>query len=230
MSITERLERCHECGEPVEVYASTCAACGASLVEAKLTLFRELRDTGAMTDEAFEAAVDVLREGPLEAPEVRGGTERKQLTDLTLADLARCPVWEFAIDEEGEPGQDEETLRPRGGPSPVDPSDGLFLVAARLTTADGTQLGGYVMTSDARDEAHSPTVLTEAGETVPFWYGIVKPSRTNLEDAYRTLGKDASELFPIRVEALVPTTSGPLVSEINGFGYYDKWPDVRVLT
>jgi hypothetical protein len=41
---------------------------------------------------------------------------------------------------------------------------------------------------------------------------------------------DASNLFPLRVEALVPTTSGPLVDEINGFGYYDKWPDVRVIT
>jgi hypothetical protein len=62
MSANERLERCHECGEPVEVYASTCAACGANLIEATLK--------------------------------------------------ARCPVWEFAIDEEGEPGHDEETLRP----------------------------------------------------------------------------------------------------------------------
>jgi hypothetical protein len=40
MSVSERLERCHECREPVDVYASIC----------------------------------------------------------------RCPVWEFAIDEEGEPG------------------------------------------------------------------------------------------------------------------------------
>jgi hypothetical protein len=161
--------------ETVEVYASTCAACGASLSEAKLKRFRELRDTGAMTDEAFEIAGDVLQGGPLE-------------------------------------------------------TDGLFLVAARFTAADGTQLDGYVMTSDAGAEAQSAAVLTEAGETVPFWYGIVRPSRTSLEDAYQALGKDASDLFPVRVEALVPTTSGPLVAEINGFGYYDKWPDVHVIT
>jgi hypothetical protein len=86
------------------------------------------------------------------------------------------------------------------------------------------------MTSNGGDVAQSPTVLTEAGETVPFWYGIVKPSRTNLEDAYQALGKDASDLFPLRVEALVPTTSGSLVAEVNGFGYYDKWLDVRVIT
>jgi hypothetical protein len=37
---------------------------------------------------------------------------RKQVYDLTLDDLTRYPVWEYALDEEGEDGQDEATVRP----------------------------------------------------------------------------------------------------------------------
>src|SRR5262252_1978828 len=37
---------------------------------------------------------------------------RKQVFDLTVEDLDRYPVWEFALDEEGDEGQDEATVRP----------------------------------------------------------------------------------------------------------------------
>ena len=42
---------------------------------------------------------------------------RKQVYQLTLDDLERTPVWEFALDEEVEEGQDEATVRPVEGPS-----------------------------------------------------------------------------------------------------------------
>src|SRR5882724_9722481 len=37
---------------------------------------------------------------------------RKQVYELTLEDLVAFPAWEFALDEEGEPDQDEATVRP----------------------------------------------------------------------------------------------------------------------
>src|SRR5205814_561097 len=37
---------------------------------------------------------------------------RKQVYNLTAADLSEHPVWEFAEDEEGTEGQDEATVRP----------------------------------------------------------------------------------------------------------------------
>jgi hypothetical protein len=48
-----------------------------------------------------------------------GSRVRKQVYDLTVADLEQHAVWEFALDEEGEEGQDEATIRPyesRGPP------------------------------------------------------------------------------------------------------------------
>jgi hypothetical protein len=52
-----------------------------------------------------------------------------QVYGLSLADLERFPVWEFAFDEEGEPGQDEATVKPRPHLADgVDPDEGLFVV------------------------------------------------------------------------------------------------------
>lgn len=37
---------------------------------------------------------------------------RKQIYEITLEDLLQFPVWEFALDEEADEGQDESTVRP----------------------------------------------------------------------------------------------------------------------
>jgi hypothetical protein len=46
---------------------------------------------------------------------------RKQVYELTVEDLRQHPVWEFALDEEGEEGQDEATVRPFVSSGSVDP-------------------------------------------------------------------------------------------------------------
>ena len=149
--------------------------------------------------------------------------ERKQVGDLTLGDLARCPVWEFALDEEGATEwSDEETLRPRPDIETPDPSDGLFVLAARFRARDGTEFAGYVTPDEAGARAEAPHVVNEEGQQVAFWHGMRKPSRAELDSAYQALGRDSAELFPLRVEAVVPTTRGSLVDEIVGFGYLDR--------
>lgn len=50
---------------------------------------------------------------------------RKQVTDLRPDDLAPYPIWEFALDEEGEEGQDEETVKPRPDLDRADPAEGI---------------------------------------------------------------------------------------------------------
>lgn len=68
---------------------------------------------------------------------------RKQVGDLRPGELARFPIWEFALDEEGAPGQDEETVRPRPDLTVADPADGLFIARARFIAKDGTRYVGY---------------------------------------------------------------------------------------
>jgi hypothetical protein len=76
---------------------------------------------------------------------------RKQVTDLTLDDLRQTPVWQFALDEEGEPGQDE--------------------------AADGTRFSGFA-SPKAADENFSeqPTIITASG-FVNFWRGMAFDER-----------------------------------------------------
>ena len=69
---------------------------------------------------------------------------RKQVYELTAGDLEQRPIWEFALDEEGEEGQDEATVRPWTGNQPLDPADGMFVVRAVFELADGTKLTGYL--------------------------------------------------------------------------------------
>jgi hypothetical protein len=226
MSSVDELERCHACGGAVEIYAAACPECGTALTEEKLKTFRRLRDDDFLTEVAFEVVEQLLREG--NAPFDRGAADatqargpRKQVTELTIEDLSQVSVGEFALDEEGQPGRDEETLRPRRDLTVVDPTAELFVVSARFTAADGTVFQGYVTPSDEGDDAESPTILTQTRGSVYFAHGIVEPNRTELAGAYAALGKRASELFPIGVETLVPTTSGRLASELHGFTYLD---------
>jgi hypothetical protein len=74
---------------------------------------------------------------------VRGVKTRKQIYELTLRDIHRFPVWEYAMDEEGRPGQDEATVRPVEL-SDVDLRSSSYHVRARFTLADGTELLGLV--------------------------------------------------------------------------------------
>ena len=130
--LTEQLERCPFCGAGVEVYVRSCPACSHELVEEKSAVFRKLRDAGTVSAAAFDEIVRLLESGP-EAIDARASSSRirKQVGDLAPSDLKEYPTWEFAIDEEGEEG-DEETVRPRPEVKFVDPAEGLFIVRAEF--------------------------------------------------------------------------------------------------
>ena len=69
----------------------------------------------------------------------QGVRVRKQVYELTLEDLSRFPIWEFKLDEEGEEGSDESTVRPYTASGPLDPKERMFVVRAVFTLADGSR-------------------------------------------------------------------------------------------
>jgi len=88
---------------------------------------------------------------------------RKQVYDLTSADLATSPVWEFALDEEGEDGQDEATVRPYLLRRGLDLDAGMFVVRALFVLADGTIMTGYLtppVQGDAGLGTLQPVIVT----------------------------------------------------------------------
>lgn len=150
---------------------------------------------------------------------------RKQVTDLTPEDLRETPVWEYALDEEGEPGQDEETLRPCPGVEKVDPKKGIFVVATSFQAADGTRFSGFA-TPVVTEEDHSeqPTIITDTG-FVNFWRGMAFDER-KLDEAiaagYDALKRSPAELFPLHWEMGVRVKGGSSKGELRGFGYLRK--------
>lgn len=161
-----------------------------------------------------------------------GARIRKQVYELGPEDLDAAPIWEFALDEEGDPDQDEATVKPRPDLDRADPRQGMLIVRAEFITADGTRFDGYVTPQhEAASFSTHPTIVTAGGQ-VGFWLGGFPPSPGRLEHAYAMLGKTASELFPIRYRALVPYEGVPLEGVLDGFMHKESpgGEDVVTLT
>ncbi len=159
---------------------------------------------------------------------------RKQIYELTVEDLNRFPVWEFALDEECVQGQDEATVRPCEISGPLDPSDGMFVVKASFTLADGSKVQGYLtppVTADDSLGTLQPVIVTAAGQ-VMFWCGMRVPSPNELAQQYRSLGRDANHVFPIWFESQVDLVGEKLHGRLLGFMVLEDWETqkVRVVT
>lgn len=145
---------------------------------------------------------------------------RKPVCDLSLGDFDQCPVWEFALDEEGEEGQDEATVRPYLKDEPVDASSGMFVVRARFLLADGTRLFGYhslPVHGDSTLSTLQPIIVTHGGQ-VPFWCGVLVPENARIAESYRRLAKSAPEqVFPLTFESDVPVLGGSISGRLDGF-------------
>jgi hypothetical protein len=150
---------------------------------------------------------------------------RKQVYDLTGADLEAHPVWEHCLDEEGLPDQDEATVRPYDtGGKPLEYA-GMLVVRATLTLANGSPFAGYLYhVPDVPDSSYGPLanlqpqIVTPEGQ-VMFWYGMVAPTREVMAEVYRKLGAGAAGVFPVRYASDVPLATGPISGELAGFYY-----------
>jgi hypothetical protein len=129
---------------------------------------------------------------------------RKQCYDLRPEDLERFPIWEHALDEEREPGQDEATVKPRPDLTVADPGEGLLLARAELTARDGTRYDGYVYPSQ-----------------VNFWCGAFPPKPPALAAAYELLGKSAEQLFPVKFQCVVEYEGATLEGDVSAFMHYE---------
>jgi hypothetical protein len=147
-------------------------------------------------------------------------TVRKQVYDLRPHDLEQFPIWEHALDEEGEPGQDEATVKPRPDLTVADPGEGMLIARAEFTANDGTRYDGYVYPSHEQNFGFiQPTIVTDDGQ-VNFWYGAFPPKPGALEADYKLLGKTAEQLFPVKFRAVVEYEGTKLEGEVPAFMHY----------
>ncbi|NMO14555.1 hypothetical protein HPC49_02245 [Pyxidicoccus fallax] len=130
---------------------------------------------------------------------------RKQVYELTPEDLERCPVWEFASDEEGVEGQDEATVRPRPDLSAPLPRHGLLVVKARFLAKDGSEFIGHCTPGPENEPGALQPAIACGPKQVGFWFGMAQPTRKELASHYKALGKKAEDLFPLKFEAVLRT-------------------------
>ena len=158
-----------------------------------------------------------------------GARVRKPIDKLTTADLERHPVWEYAVDEEGLPGQDETTVRPAARRLPLDVEPGKIIRAtARL--ADGTELIGYIapLSDGLGVDDVQPVIVCQAGQ-VGFWFGAIRPGREELDRCYAMLGKRAAEVFPLSFIPSVPLVRGGSSCVVDGFCYLENGQTAAII-
>ena len=151
---------------------------------------------------------------------------RKQVYELSEDDLMEFPVWEFALDEEDEEGQDEATVRPSSAPLPLNTSEARFIVRAKFALADGTQHMGYLTPGHAADDLGSvqPLIITPKGHVI-FWMGAIRGDTAPL---YQKLGKTSAQTFPVLFKSDVPLVGGVVFGSIPGFLHLADWKSGRV--
>lgn len=137
---------------------------------------------------------------------------RKPVDRMTLSDLETFPIWEYALDEEDAPGQDERTIRPL--PIRVVPKGrGSLHVAAEFTSPAGRIYRGFagVSTLDGKVEILDAVVLVRrrylplptlsrarAVRRKALWQNELR------DQALRALRVKETDLFPLRCVLKVP--------------------------
>jgi hypothetical protein len=155
---------------------------------------------------------------------------RKSVSELSTSDLAAHPVWEFALDEEGEDGQDETTVRPLDPSDKLEPSTGMFVVRARFRLADGSEHRGCLTPPVQGDNSLGtlqPVIVTDQGQVL-FWWGAIMPPRVAIAQSYERLGKKSpSDVFPIHFSSDIQIAGGAVQGELPGFLFLEDWETGR---
>jgi hypothetical protein len=155
---------------------------------------------------------------------------RKQVYDLTAEDLRQCPIWEYALDEEGMSGQDEATVRPLEGlPAAIEDRSQVVL-ATTFTLADGTAHYGMIncpRRSNWNISDLLPIILVPGG-MFSFWLGVRRPRPEAVVAEYERIGRTAKQVFPAQLESLVAVDGERIRATLEGFYHYDWEPGKKM--
>lgn len=147
-------------------------------------------------------------------------TTRKQVFELTLADLQQHPAWEFVLDEDLKPTE-EATVRPLSIKK-YNPDEHFGVVKATFELADGTKMAGYLTPPSEEDDdlaVVQPSIVTERNQ-VSFWFGITAPHKREVARLYSILNRKPDQIFPVKYSSDFPVGDAPVTGTLNGFAFY----------
>ena len=148
---------------------------------------------------------------------------------MAPGDIVKSAVWEFCLDEEGEPGQDEATVKPRKDLQRLSDLDGSMIAKADFTFGNGEKGIGYIYASpEGTLTAVQPVILTPLGQ-VMFWYGIMAPDEERQKESLARLASVSEKPFPIKFACAIPTDDEPISGVLEGFYHYDNEREIQVI-
>ncbi len=144
---------------------------------------------------------------------------RRGYTKFTIEDFEKHPVWEL---------QGSLTMaEPYKGKIPFesDPTRAYFVKTA-FKLADKTTKPGWTMICVPPYDVNSlnPTILTDDGP-VDLTKLASKPKEKDVEEAYRRLGGNSGQVFPLSFETVVAIPKGPAKAEVSGFLHRFSYKD-----
>jgi hypothetical protein len=147
--------------------------------------------------------------------------ELRRFGSLTAEDFERFPVWLGChvadYDEPWYEDTDEETFRPWTGDLPVSPADGMYLVKATATLADGSSLPAFLTPAAGNDLGLVQPQAFISRRLFSFWGGMPGVPKATRDDFYAALGKGPDAEFPIQFIAPATLVQGGAAVEVAGF-------------
>jgi hypothetical protein len=152
---------------------------------------------------------------------------RIQFDDFNLSCFDISQIWEFAIDEEGEEGQDETTLKPRLDLKWPNPSEGLLIVECEFDSKSGKRFRGLCSPSfDDSVNSIQPYIIVD-NQFINFWFGIIQPDKKTKDKIYEVLNETSDTLFPLKFHSRLEMADGSRISgQIDGFMWRTLYDNV----
>lgn len=133
---------------------------------------------------------------------------RKPFNELQISDFEACPCWEFAIDEESRPGQDETTVRPLPDVRSPKKAAGPFHTLAAFFFPNGRLRQGSVTLGAGEDMSDlQPILLLEDG-LLAFYVGAVRPTPREIASTRKRLRAVSDPIFPIYFTSVLRDAKG----------------------
>ena len=147
--------------------------------------------------------------------------ELRPFGSLTAEDFERIPVWLAChvadYDEPWYDETDEETFRPWTGELPVRHADGMYLVKATATLADGSSFPAFLTPAADNELGLAQPQVFVRGRRFSFWGGMMGSSQKERDEFYAAVGMAAETVFPIRFTVAPELAEGAMIVEVGGF-------------
>ncbi|MBB2483644.1 hypothetical protein H5407_00230 [Mitsuaria sp. WAJ17] len=149
---------------------------------------------------------------------------RLPVNELTAQDFEFSPCWAYASDEEGQPDQDECTVRPLDI-AVLRSVKHQVLVQALFIFPNGRARLGMVTLNAGHDvESHQPALFTSSG-LASFYAGASPPSSAEVAEMRSVLRQVSRSPWPVRYISVLHTEDGePLATGLlQGIYWLANW-------